>query len=160
MLLVLCTATARYAAGRALGGWWGSGAGALAGVGSVLLCARITIALCGLQTQAHLARIVVGDGKTEATADAVLRAITLYEAAVFPLTFGGASTEEQQARRAVAYQLAAYDDLPLSVRVTAAEALEALDLGRDVKRTWTAVAALARAVRECRAGHVSDEQTS
>lgn len=161
-LLVLCTATAGSAAGRALGGWWGSGAGALAGVGAVLLCARITIALCGLQTQAHLARIVVGDGKAEATADAVLRAVTLYEAAVFPLTRGGASTQEQQARRAVAYQLAAYDDLPLPVRVAAAQALESLDAGRGVERTRTAVAALARAVRECRAGHVTirDEQTS
>ncbi|QKZ23811.1 hypothetical protein [Streptomyces chartreusis] len=161
-LLIMCTATAATYAGFALRGFWGAGAGTLAGVGVVLLCARITITLCRLQTEEHLKRIVVGDGKAEAVADAVLRAITLYEAAVFPLTPGGASTKEQQARRSVAYQLAAYDDLPLSVRVAAAEALEALDQGQDVKQTRATVGALAQAVRACRAGHVSirDEQKS
>ncbi|MGW1364992.1 hypothetical protein ACWCQP_47330 [Streptomyces chartreusis] len=161
-LLIFCAATAATYAGFVLGGFWGAGAGALAGVGVVLLCARITITLCRLQTEEHLQRIVVGDGRTEAVADAVLRAITLYEAAVFPLTPAGASTKEQQARRTVAYQLAAHDDLPLSVRVTAAEALETLDQGQDPTRTRAAVGALAQAVRACRAGHVSirDEQKS
>ncbi|MGW6790745.1 hypothetical protein [Streptomyces chartreusis] len=161
-LLILCTATAGAYAGFVLGDFWGVGAGTVVGVAVVLLCARITIALCRLQAQEHLKRIVVGDGKAEAIADAVLRAVTLYEAAVFPLTPEGTSTKEQRARRHVAYQFAAYDDLPLSVRVTAAEALEALDRGQDVHRTRITVATLARAVRECRAGHVSirDEQTS
>jgi hypothetical protein len=161
LLTMFAGAVGSYA-GLVLGGGWGPGAGGVAGVGAVLLCVRITISLCRLQTEAHLKRIVVGDGKAEATADAVLRAVTLYEAAVFPLTPGGASTKERQARRSIAYQLAAYDDLPLSVRVTAAEALETIDQGRDTKRTRAAVGALARAVRECRAGHVSvrDEQTS
>ncbi|MER5917213.1 hypothetical protein ABT124_44485, partial [Streptomyces sp. NPDC001982] len=103
-----------------------------------------------------------GDGKAEATADAVLREITLYGATVFPLTAGGASIKERRARRTIAYELAAYDDLPVSVRVAAAEALEAIDHGRDKARTRAAVRALNQAVRECRAGHVSvrDEQTS
>ncbi|MFE6946442.1 hypothetical protein [Streptomyces chartreusis] len=161
-LLIFCAGSAGTYNGLVLGGWWGAGAGTVAGMGMVLLCARITVSLCDLQAQAHLQRIVVGDGRAEAIADAVLRAVTLCEAAVFPLTPEGTSTKEQRARRTVAYQLAAYDDLPLSVRVTAAEALEALDRGHDVNRTRTTVAALARVVRECRAGHVSirDEQTS
>ncbi|MFJ3673347.1 hypothetical protein ACIPSE_43525 [Streptomyces sp. NPDC090106] len=115
-----------------------------------------------MQTERHLKRFAVGDGKAEAVADAVLRTVTLYEAVVFPLTSGGVSTVERQARRSIAYQFAAHDDLPLSVRVTAAETLEALDHGQDVQRTRVALGALAQAVRECRAGYVSvhDEQTS
>jgi len=161
-LLLLCAGAAGSWAGRLLGGGWGSVGGITAGMGTVLLCVRVTISLCRLRTKTLLERIVVGDGKAEATADAVLRAITLYEATVFPLTPQGASTKERQARRTVAYQFAAYEDLPLSVRVTAAEALEAIDQGRDTDATRAAVRALAQAVRECRAGHVNvrDEQTS
>lgn len=77
---------------------------------------------------------VSGDGYAEGIADTVLLSIAMYEAAVFPLTPDGASDEEQDARRTVAYRLSAYDGLPRSVRVSAAAALEAVDDGADAKR--------------------------
>jgi hypothetical protein len=159
-LLIGCSGCGGMYAGSLLGGSWGAAAGMAAGTGTLLLCARITISLCGLRTRSLLERIVVGDGKVEATADAVLQGITLYEAAVFPLTDQGASITERQARRTIAYQLAAHDDLPVSVRVAAAAALEAIDQGRDTHRRRAPVSALNQAVRECRAGHVviRDEQ--
>ncbi|MFF3517957.1 hypothetical protein [Streptomyces sp. NPDC002573] len=60
--------------------------------------------------------------------------------------------EEQQARRTVAYWLAAYDGLPRAVRVSAAAALEAIDEGQDVERAWAAVKALMLTVYDCCAG--------
>lgn len=59
--------------------------------------------------------------------------IALYQAAAFPLTSDGVSGKEQQARRTVAYQLAAYDGLPHAVRLSAASALETLDEGLDAE---------------------------
>ncbi|WP_432190648.1 hypothetical protein [Streptomyces sp. Tue6028] len=153
-LVSACAASAGTYAGFRLGGWWGSQAGAIAGVGTVLVSARLTTRLCSLQTEASLRRIVVGDGRAEGTAEAVLQGLLLYEAAVFPLAPGGVSTQERLARRTVAYRLAAYDSLPRSVQVAAAEALEAIDHGQDAKRAQAAVRALDQAVRECRAGHV------
>ncbi|MEU6106618.1 hypothetical protein [Streptomyces flaveolus] len=41
------------------------------------------------------------------------------------------SEAEHQARRSMAYQLAAREDLPNAVRVAAAAAQEAIDAGRD-----------------------------
>ncbi|MCX2928406.1 hypothetical protein [Streptomyces sp. NEAU-W12] len=95
---------------------------------------------------------VSGDGYAEGIADTVLLSIAMYEAAVFPLTPAGASDEEQEARRTVAYRLSAYDGLPRSVRVSAAAALEALDDGVDAERARTAVKELSLAVYECRSG--------
>lgn len=80
----------------------------------------------------------------------VLMSIAMYEAAVFPLTPGGVSDEEQEARRTVAYRLSAYDGLPRSVRVSAAAALEALDDGLDAERARAAVKDLSLAVYDCR----------
>ncbi|MFK0112077.1 hypothetical protein [Streptomyces sp. NPDC091217] len=160
-LLIMCAGLAGGFAGLRLGGWVGAGAGVLAGMTAVCLGARITISLCRLQTRDFLKQIV-GDGKAEASADAVLRGVMLYEAAAFPLTAGGVSAAERQSRRTVAYQCAAFDDLPLSVRLAAAETLEAVDQGQDREQVRAAVWALAEVVRECRAGHLSvrDEQAS
>jgi hypothetical protein len=93
---------------------------------------------------------VRGDGYAEGIADTVLLSIAMYEAAVFPLTPDGASDEEQEARRTVAYRLSAYDGLPRSVRVSAASALEALDDGLDADRARGAVKDLSLAVYDCR----------
>ncbi|WP_316784462.1 hypothetical protein [Streptomyces sasae] len=160
-LLIMCAGLAGGYAGLRLGGWLGAGAGMLAGMTVVCLGARITISLCRLQTQDFL-RQIVGDGRAEASADAVLRGIMLYEAAAFPLTADGVSAAEQQSRRTVAYQCAAFDGLPLSVRLTAAETLEVIDQGQERDQVRAAVSALAEVVRECRAGHLKlhDEQAS
>ncbi|MER6434569.1 hypothetical protein ABT272_44425 [Streptomyces sp900105245] len=88
-------------------------------------------------------------GEALGTADAVQRALLLYEAAVFPLIPGSVNTDEQQARREIAYQLAAFDSLPWQVRLLAAEALEVID-GGDVYAARTAMQALSAAVNNCR----------
>ncbi|RPE47039.1 hypothetical protein EDD90_10459 [Streptomyces sp. Ag109_O5-1] len=75
-LLMMCAGLAGGYAGLRLGGWLGAGAGMLAGMTVVCLGARITISLCRLQTQDFLKQIV-GDGRAEASADAVLRGIML-----------------------------------------------------------------------------------
>ncbi|MFM9709077.1 hypothetical protein [Streptomyces galilaeus] len=62
------------------------------------------------------------------------------------------SDDEQQARRTVAYQLAAYDGLPHAVRLSAAGALETLDEGLDAERARAAMKALSRTVYEFPAG--------
>ncbi|WP_089102461.1 hypothetical protein [Streptomyces hyaluromycini] len=86
----------------------------------------------------------------------------LYEAAVFPLAAGGVSAAERESRRTVAYQCAAFDDLPLSVRLAAAETLEVVGQGEDREQVRAVVWALAEVVRGCRAGCVGvrDEQIS
>ncbi|MFD8724833.1 hypothetical protein ACFV2H_44540 [Streptomyces sp. NPDC059629] len=160
-LMMMCAGSAGGFAELRLGGWLGAGAGMLAGMTAVCLGARITISLCRLQTQDFL-RQIVGDGRAEASADAVLRGIMLYEAAAFPLAAGGVSAAERESRRTVTYQCAAFDDLPLSVRLAAAETLEAVDRGQDREQVRDTVWALAEVVRACRAGHlnVRDEQAS
>lgn len=160
-LLIACAGSAGGYAGLRLGGWLGAGAGMLASMTMVCLGARITISLCRLHTQDFLKQIV-GDGRAEASADAVLWGIMLYEAAAFPLAAGGVSAVERESRRTVAYRCAAIDDLPLSVRLAAAETLEVVDQGQDREQVRAAVRALAEVVRECRAGHldVRDEQPS
>ncbi|MFF3615715.1 hypothetical protein [Streptomyces sp. NPDC002580] len=89
-----------------------------------------------------------GDGSGAGAADAIVPGFASYEAAVFPLTSGGVSDEEKRARRMRAYRLAAYDELPRGVRVSAAEALGVLDEGADPHRARTVVNALSRAIRD------------
>ncbi|ALO98646.1 hypothetical protein SHL15_9264 [Streptomyces hygroscopicus subsp. limoneus] len=89
-------------------------------------------------------------GETEGTADAVLMAVALYKAAVFPLVAGSVSAEEQQARRTVAYRMSAYDSLPRQVRLSAAGALETIDDGQDAAAARTTLQALTMAVYACR----------
>ncbi|WP_066951212.1 hypothetical protein [Streptomyces lushanensis] len=83
-------------------------------------------------------------------ADAVLVSIATYQAAVFPIIPGGVSEEERDARRTLAYRLSAFDGLPLAVRVSAAQALEAVDHGLDADRTRAAMTALSLTVYEHR----------
>ncbi len=89
-------------------------------------------------------------GETEGTADAVLMAVALYRAAVFPIVAGSVNTEEQQARRTIAYRISAYDSLPRQVRLSAAEALEVIDDGQDAEAARTALQALTMTVYGCR----------
>jgi hypothetical protein len=89
--------------------------GNFSGMSAVCLGARIATGLWDLDT------------KVEADAEAVMHAVALHEAAVFPVLPGGVSIDERQARRTLAYRVAAYDGVPSSVRVAAAAALEAID---------------------------------
>ncbi|MFF0108680.1 hypothetical protein [Streptomyces hirsutus] len=147
MALRMCLAGAGACFGFVLGGWWGAGVGAgVAGLGAegawILYRRRVVVSLCAAGNR----------GEVEGAADAVLVGISLYKAAVFPLTPKGVSEEEQQARRTVAYRLAAHESLPRAVRISAAAALEALDEGPDAAHVRAAVEALTLTVYECRAG--------
>ncbi|MEV7612575.1 hypothetical protein [Streptomyces sp. NPDC089799] len=93
------------------------------------------------------------DGYAEGIADAVVMSIATYQAAVFPLTPDGVSDEERAARRTIAYRISAYDGLPRPVRISAAEALEAIDHGADSTRAEAAMKALALTVYEHRGTH-------
>ncbi|MEV6397382.1 hypothetical protein AB0M39_21865 [Streptomyces sp. NPDC051907] len=90
-------------------------------------------------------------GYGEGLSQAVLLGIASYEAAAFPLT-GPASVSagERDARRTLAYRIAADEGLPHTVRTAAAAALEAIDDGRDRGRAQEAVQGLHLAVYELR----------
>ncbi|MET7575193.1 hypothetical protein ABZT04_43065 [Streptomyces sp. NPDC005492] len=90
------------------------------------------------------------EGHVAGLSDVVLMSIAIYEAAVFPLISDGVSADEREARRTIAYRLAAYDDLPRSVRVSAAAALEAIDEGADAARARAAVKELSLTIYTCR----------
>ncbi|MEU2514628.1 hypothetical protein [Streptomyces syringium] len=148
-VLVMCAALGGLGAGLLLGGRTtaliaGGAAGLGAGIGSFLARRRI-VAL--FQPEHDAAR---ADGYAEGIADAVLVSIATYQAAVFPLIPDGVSEEERQARRTIAYRASARDGLPLAVRVSAAEALEAVDQGRDAARAQAAMKALALTVYDHR----------
>ncbi|MFC9427661.1 MULTISPECIES: hypothetical protein [unclassified Streptomyces] len=149
-VLVTCAAVGGACFGLLLGGRAAAlvtagAAGLGAGIGSFLARRQV---LGFFQPETAQA-----DGYAEGIADAVLVSIATYQAAVFPLTHDGVSEEERDARRAVAYRAAAYDGLPLAVRVSAAEALEAVDQGRDADRAHAAMKALSLTVYEHRGGH-------
>ncbi len=126
------------------GGW-----GAVAGAVLASLYAGGTVAFHRRRILATLPDAATR-GTEEGLADAVVAGITVYEAAVFPLTPGSVSHAEQMARRTVAYQLASYEALPSAVRVAAATALEAIDAGRDRQGARAAVTTLALAAYDCR----------
>ncbi|MBW5480992.1 hypothetical protein [Streptomyces bambusae] len=88
----------------------------------------------------------VADGYAEGLAHAVLVGIATYQAAVFPVTPYGVTDEEREARRTVAYRVAAHDGLPHAIRATAAAALEAVDEGLDAEYARAALTALSAAV--------------
>ncbi|PWI05891.1 hypothetical protein DIZ27_36860 [Streptomyces sp. NWU339] len=143
----VCLVGAGACLGFVLGGWWGAGVGAgIAGLGAesalILYRRRAAVSL----------RAAGSRGEAEGAADAVLVGISLYKAAVFPLTPNGVSKEEQQARRTVAYRLAAHESLPRAVRISAAAALEAIDESPDAAHVRPAVEALTLTVYDCRAG--------
>ncbi|MFE1453401.1 hypothetical protein [Streptomyces olivaceoviridis] len=147
-----------WTAGGGFGGWsWGGVgwavlaavvAGLTAGAGMALFIRRA--AASARREQARRLRQAESRGETEGTTDAVLMAVALYKAAVFPLVAGSVSAEEQQARRTVAYRMSAYDSLPRQVRLSAAEALEAIDDGQDAEAARTTLQALTMAVYDCR----------
>ncbi|MFF8097938.1 hypothetical protein [Streptomyces sp. NPDC016675] len=144
-VLLVCVVSSGACFGFFLDNWSGAVVGATtAGVGAGFgMLARPRPAVTSVQA-------VSGDGYAEGIADTVLLSIAMYEAAIFPLTSDGASGEEQEARRTVAYRLSAYDGRPRPVRVSAAAALEALDDGRDAERARAAVKDLSLAVYDCR----------
>lgn len=153
-VLVVSAAGSGACIGFLLGAWRGAAVGA---------CATGSVAGTGLflylrflhRRRAVALRAARADGFAEGTADVVLFGILLYEGAVFPFAPQGVSQEERQARRTVAYRLAAYDGLPREVRVAAAEALEAIDEGLDADRARTAVKALTIAVYDIRTGRLT-----
>ncbi|MFG3590598.1 hypothetical protein [Streptomyces sp. NPDC047990] len=66
------------------------------------------------------------------------------------------SAQERDLRRLIAYRAAARESLPQPVRVSAAEALEAIEQSQDAKRAQAAVWILNEAaVRDCRPGFIS-----
>ncbi|MEW1569637.1 hypothetical protein AB0454_42725 [Streptomyces sp. NPDC093509] len=72
-------------AGFCLGGLWGFHAGAAAAASVLLVVARLSFQLCELQRKEVVDCFV----RAKATSEAALAAVTLYQAAVFPLTSKG-----------------------------------------------------------------------
>ncbi|QES52065.1 hypothetical protein DEJ50_01155 [Streptomyces venezuelae] len=151
-VLVVCGAVGGACFGFLLGGRTTAlAAGAAAGLGAGLgaFLSRRQVAAFFRPGHEVAAR---ADGYAEGIADAVLVSIATYQAAVFPLTPAGVSEEEREARRTIAYRVAAYDGLPLAVRVSAAAALEAVDQGVDAERAHAAMKALSLSVYDHRSG--------
>ncbi|MFJ2399280.1 hypothetical protein ACIOTI_42005 [Streptomyces sp. NPDC087843] len=161
-LLGVCVAALGAGAGFLLESWWSVGCGLIVGVGVFLLTVRTTFLLCSLHMRETLSILTKGDAEGEAAANMVLHAVTLYEAAVFPLRPGGVSPAERELRRLVAYRLAAREGLPQLVRVAAAEALGTIEQVQDPKQAQAAVWTLNETVRDCRPGfiHLHDDQAS
>lgn len=150
-VLVTCGAVGGACFGLLLGGRTaavaaGAAAGLGAGIGS-FLSRRQVVAF--FQPERGVVRV---DGYAEGIADAVLVSIATYQAGVFPLTPDGVTDAERDARRTVAYQVSAFDGLPLAVRVSAAAALEAVDQGLDAERAQAAMKALSLTVYDHRGG--------
>ncbi|MEU1502213.1 hypothetical protein [Streptomyces sp. NPDC005732] len=135
--------------------WWGLGAGLALGVGVFLLIVRATVMLCSLQARQMLRSLTRGDPAGEIAGHMVLHAVTLYQAAVFPLRPGGVSADERDLRRLIAYRAAARENLPQPVRVAAAEALGVIEQSQDTQQAQAAVRTVNEAVRDCRPGYIS-----
>ncbi|MER6442114.1 hypothetical protein ABT275_38155 [Streptomyces sp. NPDC001185] len=151
----MCVMVMGAGAGFLVDRWWGLGTGLVLGVGLFLLIVRATVLLCSLQTRQTLQSLTKGDPAGEVAAHMVLHAVSLYQAAVFPLRPGGVSAQERDLRRLIAYRAAARERLPQPVRVSAAEALEVIEQSQDAKRAQAAVWILNEAVRDCRPGFIS-----
>ncbi|MGW5638390.1 hypothetical protein [Streptomyces sp. NPDC003832] len=137
------------AGGGCIGLLWGGLGWALAtAVASGLAaCAGMTLFIRRTATsvraeQERHRREADDQGTAEGHADAVLVALTLYSASVFPIVPRSVSAEEQQARRTIAYRMSAYDGLPRDVRLSAAEVLETVDDGSDAEAARAALRAL------------------
>ncbi|MFJ2218289.1 hypothetical protein ACIQVO_38850 [Streptomyces sp. NPDC101062] len=152
-LLAFLLFTCAAALSACLGLLLGDRITAVTAAGAAGLGAAIGWFLVRRQLQPHFEpKVVSAKGYAEGIADAVLLSIATYQAAVFPLVPDGVSEEERSARRTVAYRAAAHDGLPLPVRISAAEALEALDQGLDTDRTHAAMTTLSLAVYGHRTG--------
>ncbi|MGW0754264.1 hypothetical protein [Streptomyces sp. NPDC002587] len=150
-VLVTCGAVGGACFGLLLGGRMtalaaGGAAGLGAGIGSFLSRRHVREFFRPERAGAQV------DGYAEGIADAVLVSIATYQSAVFPLTPEGVTEAERDARRTVAYRVAAHDGLPLAVRVSAAAALEAVDQGLDADRAQAAMKALSLSVYGHRGG--------
>ncbi|MGY4967394.1 hypothetical protein [Streptomyces sp. 900105245] len=152
VLLVLACASVAGLIGLLLGGLGWAVVVANVAVVAAAVGGGLWIRHCVISVRAEedrLMREARDRGEALGTADAVQRALLLYEAAVFPLIPGSVNTDEQQARREIAYQLAAFDSLPWQVRLLAAEALEVID-GGDAHAARTAMQALNASVNDFR----------
>ncbi|MFJ4276114.1 hypothetical protein ACIP29_36860 [Streptomyces coelicoflavus] len=146
-----CLVGAGACLGFVFGSWWGAGLGAgLAGLGTEAVLVFYRQRVLSSLLEAEQPVVWVGRGAEEGITDAVVAAVCVYEASVFPLIPGGISAEERQARRTNVYRLAAYEKLPRGVRVSAAAALEAIDEGQDAERARAAVQDLGLAAYDAR----------
>ncbi|MFD8920892.1 hypothetical protein ACFV0Y_24210 [Streptomyces sp. NPDC059569] len=148
--LVMCGALGGAAFGSLLGGRATSvvaaGAGGLgAGIGSFPSRRQVTVFL--------EPGTVPADGYAEGIADAVLVDIATYQAAAFPLTPGGLTEEERDARRTPAYPVAAFDG-PAPGRTGLGgrrlDAVDQVDRGLNADRAQAALDAMSLTVHEHR----------
>ncbi|MEU1040654.1 hypothetical protein ACFYP4_09795 [Streptomyces sp. NPDC005551] len=120
----------------------GLGSAAAGAAGSFLVRRRVMASFRAAQRQAG------ARGYAEGLAHGVLVQVAAYEAAVFPRSGPwGVTPEERAARRTLAYRMAAVDEVPESVRKTAAAALALLDRA-DRAGVEEAMTELAAAVRK------------
>ncbi|WP_167163170.1 hypothetical protein [Streptomyces sp. MBT27] len=112
------------------------GAGCCTAIG-FFLNGRPSIASCVEVRQAAHDR-----GYAAGLSQALLHGLVQYEAAIFPASPDGVTTEEQAARRIRAYRVAAEDAVPENIRRLAADVLAALDMS-DHERARDAIQALA-----------------
>jgi hypothetical protein len=151
MLLVSGLVCLTTASGALIGALFG-------GARTALLAAACTGAACVLgalffrrRALTHFAaaqRQAGARGYAEGIAHGVLLHVAAYEAAVFPRTGPlGVSSEERAARRALAYRMAALEEVPQPVREAAADALAVLDAA-DRTGAEEALARLAVLVRQ------------
>ncbi|MCX4919003.1 hypothetical protein [Streptomyces sp. NBC_00687] len=150
-LLVVCAVGGRGCAGWFLGGLRASQIGAAAAALALLACVDLSSRLCDLRLKELLDRFLNADVGAEAATEAMLAAVTLYQATVFPLTLHGVNAAERDARRSAAYRMAADENLPRPAQVAAAAALEAIDVG-DAKTTSAELFILRPTTRAYRVG--------
>ena len=115
--------------------------GCAAGLGAFLTRRRSMARFSAVHQAAH------ERGFAEGMSHGLLLGVAQYEAAVFPAILDGVTAEERVARRTYAYQVAAQEALPETIRRLAAHVLAALDEeDRDLARD--AMRELSLAVRE------------
>ncbi|MGW6260961.1 hypothetical protein [Streptomyces sp. NPDC055085] len=150
-----CVLTAGTWAGFGLGGLWGAQVGLLAAATAFTLPVWIALRLRDLYRDNSWDNVVIGDGRAEGAAEMALWGVLQYQAVAFPLSPTSISEAERQLRRTVAYNSAARDTLPLTVRLAAADALDVMDRGQDRTEANEAIKVLSDAVRACRTGYLS-----
>ncbi|MEU2866974.1 hypothetical protein ABZ672_53750 [Streptomyces mirabilis] len=81
-LLGTCIGAVGACAGYLLGSWWALGAGFAVGAGLFLASEKVTITLSSLHTDEVLQKLTGSGVEEEATANVLMRAVLLYEAAL------------------------------------------------------------------------------